>query len=364
MYAAILAGGVGTRLWPRSRQANPKQFSDITGAGRTMIQATADRLAGLVPPAQLYVVTGSRYANLTADQLPEMPAAHILAEPSGRNTAPAIGLACIALQRQDPGAVLAILPADHVIPDRASFQAALAQAEQAAQDGFLVTLGITPTLPHTGYGYIKAGKNLDVAGKLPVFRVDRFLEKPNLATARTFLNDGGYFWNGGIFVFRVDRMLEEMARQLPELYAGLQTIAAAQAAQENGADAAEAERVLREVWGGLESISIDYGIMEGAKQVAMVPLEAGWNDVGSWDALDDILPKDAHDNVIARGDVLLLDSQRNIIYGGDRTIALIGLEDMVVVDTPDALLIGHKKQMQKVKQVVESLQEQQRDDLC
>ena len=360
MYAAILAGGVGTRLWPRSRQASPKQFSDITGTGRTMIQATADRLAGLVSPTQLYVVTGSRYANLTAEQLPEMPASHILAEPSGRNTAPAIGLACIALQQQDPDAVLAILPADHVIPDLAAFQAARSEADQAAQAGYLVTLGITPTLPHTGYGYIKAGKNLDVAGRLPVFRVDRFLEKPNLATARAFLNDGGYFWNGGIFVFRVDRMLAEMARQLPDLYAGLQTIAAAQAET----DAAEAERVLREVWGGLESVSIDYGILEGAKQVAMVPLEAGWNDVGSWDALEDVLPKDAHDNIIARGDVLVLDSQRNIIYGGDRTIAIIGLEEMVVVDTPDALLIGPKKQMQKVKKIVEMLQDQQRDSLC
>ena len=360
MYAAILAGGVGTRLWPRSRQASPKQFSDITGTGRTMIQATADRLAGLVSATQLYVVTGSRYANLTAEQLPEMPAAHILAEPSGRNTAPAIGLACIALQQQDPDAVLAILPADHVIPDLAAFQAALSEADQAAQAGYLVTLGITPTLPHTGYGYIKAGKNVEVAGRLPVFRVDRFLEKPNLATARAFLSDGGYFWNGGIFVFRVDRMLEEMARQLPDLYAGLQTIAAAQA----GADAAEAERVLREVWGGLEGVSIDYGIMEGAKRVAMVPLEAGWNDVGSWDALDDVLPKDAHGNTIARGDVLVLDSVRNIIYGGDRTIAVIGLEDLVVVDTPDALLIGHKKQMQKVKTIVEMLQKQQRDGLC
>lgn len=358
MYAAILAGGVGTRLWPRSRQANPKQFSDITGTGRTMIQATADRLAGLVPPARLYVVTGNRYANLTAEQLPEMPAAHILAEPSGRNTAPAIGLACIALQRQDPDAVLAILPADHVIPDRASFQAALAEAEQAAQSGYLVTLGITPTLPHTGYGYIKAGKNLDVAGRLPVFRVDRFLEKPNLATARAFLSDGGYFWNGGIFVFRVDRMVAEMARQLPDLHAGLLTIAAAQ----NGAED-EADRVLREVWGGLESVSIDYGIMEGAKQVAMVPLEAGWNDVGSWDALDDVLPQDADHNVIARGDVLALDSQHNIVYGGERTIVLIGLDNLVVVDTPDALLIGHKKQMQQVKRVVDLLQETQRNNL-
>jgi mannose-1-phosphate guanylyltransferase len=359
MYAAILAGGVGTRLWPRSRQAHPKQFSDITGSGRTMIQATQDRLDGLMQADQIYVVTGSRYAKLTAEQMPEMPAANILAEPSGRNTAPAIGLACVALQQRDPDAVLVILPADHVIPDMASFQAALIEAELAAQQGYLVTLGITPTLPHTGYGYIAAGKELEIPGPLPVFGVERFLEKPNLATARAFVNDGGYFWNGGIFVFRVDRMLEEIQRQLPDLYAGLQTIGSA---MRTGQDQ-EAERTLREVWGGLESISIDYGIMEGAKRVAMVPLEAGWSDVGSWDALEDVLQGDGHDNVIARGDVISLDSRGNIIYGTDRTIALIGLEDVVVVDTPDALLIGAKDQMQKVKKIVESLEQDGRDEL-
>ncbi len=359
MYAAILAGGVGTRLWPRSRQAQPKQFSDITGSGRTMIQATSDRLAGLLTPDQLYVVTGSRYAKLTAEQLTEMPASNILAEPSGRNTAPAIGLACIVLQQQDPDAVLVILPADHVIPDVASFQAALSEAEQAAHEGYLVTLGITPTLPHTGYGYIEAGKRLDTPGPLPVFRVKRFLEKPNLATARAFVNDGSYFWNGGIFVFRVDRMLAEMARQLPELHAGLQTIAMAMRNQ----PADEAERVLKEVWGGLESISIDYGIMEQAEQVAMVPLEAGWSDVGSWDALEDVLGGDRYGNIVARGDVLSLNSHGNIVYGTDRTIALIGLDDLVVVDTADALLIGQKDQMQQVKKIVEMLQNSGRDEL-
>jgi mannose-1-phosphate guanylyltransferase len=227
MYAAILAGGSGTRLWPRSRQQQPKQFADITGAGRTLIQSTADRLQGLVPDDQLYVVVGESFAHLAVDQLPALAPHQIIIEPSGRNTAPAIGLACVHLHHRDPNAVVAFLPADHVIPDTAGFQAALRCAVDAAEAGHLVTLGITPSFAHTGYGYIKRGDTLPIAAPQPIYTVERFLEKPNLATAESFLADGGYYWNGGIFISRADQMLAEIERQLPEVYSRLQTIRAA-----------------------------------------------------------------------------------------------------------------------------------------
>jgi len=355
MYAAILAGGSGTRLWPRSRQQQPKQFADITGAGRTLIQSTADRLQGLVPDDQLFVVVGQSFAHLAADQLPALGPPQIIIEPSGRNTAPAIGLACVHLYHRDPDAVVAFLPADHVIPDTAGFQAALRCAVDAAEAGHLVTLGITPTFAHTGYGYIKRGAMLPISTPQPIYTVERFLEKPNLATAETFLADGGYYWNGGIFISRADQMLAEIERQLPEVYSRLQQIMAA-------LDHPDASSVLAEVWHAMPNISIDYGVMEGARQVAMTPLDAGWNDVGSWDALASVIPLNEEQNYIAQGETLTINSQGNIIYS-ERFVALIGVNDLAIIDTGDALLIGHKSQMQKVKDVVEHLRRQGRTEL-
>jgi mannose-1-phosphate guanylyltransferase len=358
MYASILAGGVGSRLWPRSRQSHPKQFSDITGDGQTMIQATRSRLDGLVEDSQIYVITGSPYAALAMDQLPQLPPDQIIAEPSGRNTAPAIGLACVHLYRRDPNAILAILPADHVVHDEEQFQNALSRAAEVAETGYLVTLGIEPTVPHTGYGYIQRDEPIREAGSntLPAYRVSRFLEKPDHATAEKFLSEGGYYWNGGIFICRVDVMLVEMEKWLPEMYGKLQEIGA-------GLDGKEAEEVLLRVWAEMPNISIDYGIMEQAQKVAVVPLHAGWNDVGSWDALDDVLIPDSSSNRITGSDVIAIESYNNIIYCGDKMVALIGVDDLVVVDTGDALLIGHKKQMQKVKDIVNTLSDQERADL-
>ncbi|MEZ4867999.1 MAG: mannose-1-phosphate guanylyltransferase [Caldilineaceae bacterium] len=357
MYAVILAGGSGTRLWPRSRQKQPKQFADIIGNGETLIQSTASRLQGLVPEDQLYVVVGEQYAALTAEQLPLLTPKQIVTEPSGRNTAPAIGLACIHLYQRDPSAVAAFLPADHVIPDRASFQRALSCAAEVAATGYLVTLGITPTFPHTGYGYIKSSHELAASATAaqPVYAVERFLEKPDQRTAEGFLAAGGYFWNGGIFVCRVDQMLAEIERQLPEVYGCLQQITA-------GLGSTDAATILTEAWQTMPSISIDYGVMEGACQVAMTPLNAGWSDVGSWDALADVVPSNAEQNCIAKGETLTIDSQGNIIYS-ERMVALIGVSDLAIIDTGDALLVGHKSQMQKVKNVVEQLRNQGRVEL-
>lgn len=356
MYAVILAGGVGTRLWPRSRENRPKQFSDITGSGFTMIQETAQRLEGLVEGDKLFVVTGPAYVELVKEQLPQMPMHHVIVEPSGRNTAPAIGLAALHLRRKDPNAVMVILPADHVILHGDRFRAALRRAADVAQKGFIVTLGIEPTFAHTGYGYIKRGEQLSIVDGIPAYRVERFLEKPNRTAAEQFLADGGYYWNGGIFVSRVDVMLNEFARQTPEIYERLQQIDAA-------LDTPDAQKVLETVWQEMPSISIDYAIMEGAQKVAVVPLKAGWNDVGSWDALETVLEQDESGNRIARGEVLLLDSRDNIVYSDKRLVVLINVNNLVVVDTGDTLLIGDKGNMQRVKEVVEQLRAQGRTEL-
>lgn len=365
MYAAILAGGVGTRLWPRSRRDRPKQFSDIVGSGRTMIQATADRLHGLVPAERLYVVTGHEYAQLTWDQLPDMPSQQVILEPSGRNTAPAIGLVCQTLHHRDPEATVAILPADHVILDGAAFRTALARAADVAAAGHIVTLGIEPNGPHTGYGYILRGGALDAPANaaLPAYRAQQFIEKPNLATAQGLLAQGDAYWNGGIFVCRVDVMLHEIRRQLPAL---ADVLDAYTAALDSATD--EAADRLAALWPSVPSISIDHGVMEKAASVALVPLAAGWNDVGSWDALDAVLTPDAAANVVARGELHGENAHGNIVYcdpNGDRPklVALIGVDDLVVVDTGDTLLIGRKDQMQQVKSVVERLRSQGRGDL-
>lgn len=358
MYAVILAGGGGTRLWPRSRQSLPKQFVDITGSGRTMIQATAERLGQLVADDELYVITGAPFADITHAQLPQLCDNQIIVEPSGRNSAPAIGLSCIQLHHRDPNAIAAFLPADHVIPDSGRFQAALRQAEATAKAGYLVTLGVTPTFPHTGYGYIKSGAMLTANGVdgLPIFAVERFLEKPNRTTAEYFLNEGGYYWNAGIFICRVDRMLAEIERQLPEVFQRLQQIRAA-------FDTEQAAAVLDQVWQDMPNISIDYGVMERAEQVAMAPLSAGWNDVGSWDALQAILQQDIQNNYIVKGETLAIGSEGNIVYSDKYFVALIDVNDLVVVETDNALLIGHKTQMQRVKEIVEQLRDQGRTDL-
>jgi len=357
VYVAILAGGVGTRLWPRSRQAMPKQFSDVTGSGRTMLQTTVDRLDGLVELSEIYVITGRSYRALVLEQLPGIPPENVIVEPNGRNTAPAIGLACAHLHRRDPDGIIALLHADHIIQDAAAYRAVLRQAELAAQGDYLTVLGITPTSPHTGYGYIKrTGGPLPALGGLPVYAVESFLEKPDRATAEGFLADGSYYWNAGNFICRVDRMLAEFERQLPALHAGLMAIGSSL-----GTD--RADEVLESIWETLPPISIDHGVMEHAQRVAVIPLQAGWNDVGSWDALEEILPVDAEGNCLVQGETLLVDSRGTIVSGGKRLIALVGVEDLVVVDSGDALLIGHKQQIQKIKEVVERLRAEERFDL-
>lgn len=357
MYAVILAGGVGTRLWPRSRQSTPKQFTDVTGSGRTMIQSTVARLEGLVSPEDTYVITGRRYADLCALQLDGLPESNVLVEPDGRNTAPAIALACAHLKRRDPDEVVAILPADHLIQDCRGFQRALRQAERSARDGYLSVLGIEPTRAHTGYGYIQREEgHLPLAGDLPTYAVSRFLEKPDQATAERFLADGRYYWNGGIFVSRVGRLLAEYEKQLPDLFDAMNSIAAA-------LGTGEQETVLAEIWPTMPDVSIDYGLMEGAKKVAVVPMQVGWNDMGSWDALEAVVAEDEAGNYPVEGEILPLNSRGNIVAAQQRLVALIDVDDLIVIDAGDALLIGKKESIQQVKQVVAELQAADRGEL-
>jgi len=356
MYGIVLAGGRGTRLWPCSRQDRPKQFADIAGHGRTMLQETVDRLQPLIPPDRVVVITGERYAGLVRDQLPQLPVGNVLVEPSGRDTAPAIGLALVHLARRDPNAVMAILPADHLIADAAGFRKVLRTAARAAEEGYLVTLGIEPQSPHTGYGYIQRGEPLPIGGDMTVYAVKRFLEKPDRSTARRFLQEGGYYWNGGIFVCQQAAMRAEIERQLPVLDAVLREIAAALGTPQ------EAEVLARE-WPKAPRVSIDYGVMEHAQRVAVVPMDVGWNDVGSWAALHQVLPADADGNITVAGDHLAVGSHDTIVYGGnDRLIVTIGVEDLIVVDTGDVILICPRDRAQDVKAAVEQLERQRREE--
>jgi mannose-1-phosphate guanylyltransferase len=354
LYALILAGGVGTRLWPRSRRHKPKQLLDIASEN-TMLQETFIRIEPLVPPERTLVVTNGTYAPLIKEQIPRLPSENILVEPAGRGTAPCIGLSAVYLHRLDSDSVMASLNSDHVILDAEGFRRALDAAADMARQGHLVTLGIQPDSPHTGYGYIQQGEQIETVNGLPIFRVSRFKEKPNLETAEMFLQSQDHLWNSGIFIWRTSVLLDAIQRQMPDLHSQLQMIEQAIGTSAEG-------RVLEEVWEQVQNTSIDIGIMEKADDVVVIPLQVGWNDVGSWAQLPDILPADDDDNVIIGADHVGIDTTNCLVHAGsDRLIATIGLQDMVVVDTEDVLLICPKSRAQDVKRVIDELVKQKKD---
>lgn len=356
-YAVVPAGGSGTRLWPLSRAAAPKFFHDLTGDGPTLLQATAARLAPLAGPEATYVVTGALHAAEAARQLADLPAEHVLVEPAPRDSAPAIGLAAVLIHRADPDAVMGSFAADHVVRDEPAFQAAVRTAAAAAGDGYLVTIGLTPTGPETGFGYIRVGAALDCPG---AFAAEEFKEKPDRATAEAYVASGDYLWNASMFVWRVDVFLAELRRQLPELAAGLERIADAW-------ETPERDEVLLEVWSALPKTNVDQGVMEDAArrgQVATVPAAIGWDDVGDWDTLAGILPATDGVATIGRASTVSVDSSGSLVVaGGGRLVATLGLENMVVIDTPDAVLVCARERAQDVKALVDRLKAGGRADL-
>lgn len=346
VHVTILAGGSGTRLWPRSRHSRPKQFLDLVGP-RSMLVDTVERVLPLVPLERIHVLTGPDHAPLVAEQVPGLPPDNIMIEPSPKGTAPCLGLAALRLFRRTgrPEDVMISLHADHVVAREDRFRDALRAAAAVARDGHIVTIGIIPTYPETGFGYIERAEPLVPAAGQEVFRVARFTEKPPLERARQFVESGRYLWNTGYFAWTLGDILGEFGRSLPELYARLQRIVPA-----NGASPA------LDVWEEISPVTIDVGIMERAKDLAVIACDLGWSDIGSWAALHDILPGDAQGNVIAGGTQHVgVDTTDCLIYGHDRLIATVGLEGMVVVDTGDALLVLPKDRAQDVSALVREL---------
>ncbi|MBI5496062.1 MAG: mannose-1-phosphate guanylyltransferase [Deltaproteobacteria bacterium] len=354
-HSVIMAGGSGTRFWPLSRRDRPKQLLAITG-DRTMLRQTSERVAAVTPPARQWVVCGTRHEAGVRAELPELPAAQILVEPIGRNTAPCIGLAALHLCAVDRDAVACVLPSDAFVPDAAAFGRHMQAAEAGAQAGHITTLGLRPTRAETGYGYIRMAAQQSAHGGLPLHAVDRFVEKPDRATAEKYLADGSYLWNAGIFVFRAAHMLEAIERHLPALHAGLQKLQAVLGTPRY-AD------VLREVYPALPSISIDYGVMEKEPGLYVVPSTFPWSDVGSFAALPEVLPVDAAGNLL-RGDVLARDARDCVVDArAGRLCAVVGVQGLIVVDTPDALLVIPKDRAQDVGKLLDVLKERGKDQL-
>ena len=343
--ALIMAGGRGERFWPKSRKNLPKQFLSLTNDGKTMIQLTVERILPLVAMEDIFIATNESYRDLVKTQLPNLPERNILCEPVGRNTAPCIGLGAMHILTKYEDAMMIVLPSDHLIKQKTLFLKTLRNAcEVAEKNSNLVTIGITPDYPETGYGYI----NYDEAESLAqAYKVAQFVEKPNLETAKSYLESGQYLWNSGMFVWKVSSILQKMKQLMPQMYEGLMTIKDAIGTEQE-------HSVLAEEFGKMRSISIDYGILEHTDDIYTVPSSFGWDDVGSWLAMERINPTNEYGNVLL-GNLISVNTKNCIVQGGEKLIATVGVQNLIIVDTPDAILICQKENADDIKKVLENL---------
>ena len=339
-YAVIMAGGIGSRFWPVSRADFPKQFHDMLGAGQTLIQKTFSRLNKIIPSENIYVLTNDRYLDITLDQLPDISSEQVILEPAMRNTAPCILVASLKIKKENPNAVMLVAPSDHWIEDEVSFGENLKECFEAAQrSDVLVTLGITPTFPNTGYGYIEAEKN----GKSNILKVEQFREKPDYETAKQFISEGNFMWNAGIFIWSVESITNAFNKYMPEM-TNLFT-------EGNSVyNTSEEKNFIDSNYGRAENISIDYGILEKATNVFVKKATFDWNDLGTWGALHDKLDEDTSGNASVKAKTHLLDASGNMIYSSTEKLVVIdGVKDYIVVDTEDVLLLYPKKKEQEIK---------------
>jgi mannose-1-phosphate guanylyltransferase len=313
-----------------------------------MLQATVDRLAPIVPQQNMLVITGGAHAAAVARQLPEIPEQNIIVEPGPRGTGPAIGLGAALIARHDPDAIMGSFAADHYVSNPELFQRTVLAAAEVASQGYLVTIGITPTYPETGYGYIRAGQALARAGDFAAFRVDQFKEKPDLETAQAYLDSGKYLWNASMFVWKASLLLDEMRRLLPDLYQTLMTLCEAW-------DRPDRDAVLQEYWPRIADVTIDHGIMERTDRVAVVPASFGWTDLGDWHSLAELMAEEVDANVVVSGRLVAEDTRSTLVFGNSRVVATLGVDNLVIVDTDDVLLICSRSRAQDVRKIVQRL---------
>lgn len=350
LHAVIMAGGSGTRFWPKSTRRKPKQFLTLFD-DETMLQATVRRIKPLIPADRVWVITNDRYESLVGEQLPDVPERNVIGEPVAKNTAPCVAAAAALIEEQDPEATMAVLPADHLITDPGAFLSVLkAGARKAEQSEALVTIGIKPTRPETGYGYIEfdkdSGESID---DHEIRRVKQFREKPDITTARQFIYASRFLWNSGMFIWTVDTIKKQFRMHLPEVADAMEAL---EPAVGSGEEAGAVDRYYR----ACPSISIDYGIMEKAENVFVIPGDFGWNDVGSWKALYELSDKNGEGNVVRSGQTVTEKASSNLVHStSDKIIALVGVENLAVVETDDAILVCNLDEAQGVKQVVNKL---------
>lgn len=352
-YVVIMAGGIGTRFWPMSRTNFPKQFLDILNVGKTLIQATFERFLHFIPQENIFVVTSQEYVNIVKKQLPGLPLQNILAEPSRKNTAPCIAYISFKLSQLDPNALLIVAPADHMISDNIAFTKVCLEALTFTQKhNALITLGITPTYPNTGYGYIQYEQHSVTDN---VYKVKTFTEKPNVELAKTFIASGEFLWNAGIFVWQVKNILLAFEKHLPEVYDLFLS-------QKDRFNTPDEESTLLEIYPFCTNISIDFGVMEKANNVYVIPSAFGWSDLGTWNSAYENLNKDPHANAITGHNVMLMDTENCIVHAPDgKLVVLQGLHDFIVVDTGDVLLICQKDKEQEIKEFVGDVKRQKGD---